>query len=253
MKNTTSPSIDPAYNPVMSYVLQNIDGISTVSKYMQKEIYEKFARNKSVKVIYNPIDTERFQHIEVKECDFRKIYGKYLIHVSNFRPIKNAPFIVEAFAEIQKKYDDVGLIMVGEGPERKECEDLARKLGISQHVLFQGVRMSLSPIYSCSSAVIGASANESFGLTLAEAMACETPVISSNVGGISEVVEHGKTGFLYEHGDKMKLVEYAIQLLEDRELERKLGIEGRKQVIERFNGSKIADDYLQWYESLIKK
>ncbi|MHA1304216.1 MAG: N-acetyl-alpha-D-glucosaminyl L-malate synthase BshA [Candidatus Heimdallarchaeaceae archaeon] len=245
--------VDPAYNPIISHVFQNIDGISTVSNYMKGEIHTNFAQNQNVKVIYNPIDTNRFRRIEINECDFKKLYSNYFIHVSNFRPVKNVPFIIEAFAEVLKNNKDVGLILVGEGPERNESELLAKELGIEKHVLFQGIRYSLAPIYSCSSAVISASENESFGLTLAEAMACETPVIAPKVGGIPEVIKHGITGFLYDYNNKDQLVDYMLQLLEDKELVQRMGQAGRKDVIERFNCSMIADQYLSWYKELIQK
>ena len=83
--------IDPSYNPIVSHVLQNVDGISTVSKYMKNEIIDKFARNKNVEVIYNPIDTERYKKIEGQICDFRMKYETNFAHVSNFRPVKDTP------------------------------------------------------------------------------------------------------------------------------------------------------------------
>ncbi|UJG44837.1 MAG: N-acetyl-alpha-D-glucosaminyl L-malate synthase BshA [Candidatus Heimdallarchaeum endolithica] len=246
--------IDPAYNSVMSHVFKKTDGISTVSKYMKKEIFKNFLEdNNKIHVIYNPIDTERFKNQEVIQCDFKKLYNNYFIHVSNFRKVKNAPFIVEAFSEVVKENNDVGLIMVGEGPERKDCEIIAKNLGIEEHVLFQGVRYNLTPLYSCSSALISASENESFGLTLAEAMACETPVIASRVGGIPEVVKDRETGLLYDYGNKEQLVKHMFTLLENKELAKKMGLKGRKRVLENFRFDKIADQYIKWYETLIKR
>ncbi len=243
--------IDPAYNPVLSHVFNKADGLSTVSNYLKKEIQIKFAYKRDLEVFYNPIDIKKYKKIDTQLCDFRIKYDKNFIHVSNFRPVKNAPFIVEAFADVVKEQPDTGLIMVGEGPERKECEDLAYKLGISENVIFQGVRVSIAPIYSCGSALISASTNESFGLTLAEAMACETPVIAPRVGGIPEVVDHEKNGFVYEFGDMKSLTEYMLRLVDDKELVKKLGTNGRKKVVDKFESSKIADSYLAWYEKIL--
>ncbi|MHA1686007.1 MAG: glycosyltransferase, partial [Candidatus Heimdallarchaeaceae archaeon] len=122
---------------------------------------------------------------------------------------------------------------------------------IKDHVMFQGVRVSIVPIYNCATALISASSNESFGLTLAEAMACETPVIAPNVGGIPEVVNHGKTGFLYPANDATKLVEYMLQLLEDNKLKENMGQKARKKVVENFASEKIADKYLDWYKTIL--
>jgi N-acetyl-alpha-D-glucosaminyl L-malate synthase BshA len=243
--------IDPAYNPIISHVLNSVDGLSTVSQYMKRELETKFANNQDIEVLYNPIDTEKYKRIDTQLCDFRMKYEKNFVHVSNFRQIKNAPFIVESFADVVKEYPEVGLIMVGEGPERKKCEDIANKLGIRDNVIFQGIRVSITPIYNCASALISASSNESFGLTIAEAMSCETPVIAPNVGGIHEVLDHDVNGFIYELNDKETLTKHMVSLLDDEKLIRSMGQEGRKKVLENFESSKIADKYLKWYQKTL--
>jgi N-acetyl-alpha-D-glucosaminyl L-malate synthase BshA len=244
--------IDPAYNPIISHVFDNVDGLSTVSNYLKEEMINKFSSNREIEVFYNPIDINKYKKIDTELCDFRIKHEKNFVHVSNFRPVKRAPFIVEAFAEVVKVHPDIGLIMVGEGPERKICEELAYKLGIADHVIFQGVRVALTAIYNCATALISASTNESFGLTLAEAMSCEAPVIAPNVGGIPEVVDHNKNGFLYELEDKEALIGFMIQLIEDNQLKQKMGKNGRKKVEESFESSKIADQYIDWYERLLE-
>ncbi len=243
--------VDPAYNPVISHVFNKADGLSTVSNYMKRQIQSKFNYERELEVFYNPIDINKYQKIDSQFCDFRIKFENNFIHVSNFRPVKNAPFIVETFANVIKEYPDTGLIMVGEGPERKKCEDLAYKLGISENVIFQGVRVSIAPIYSCGAALLSASTNESFGLTLAEAMSCETPVIAPNVGGIPEVIDHDINGFIYELGDGDSLSKYMIRLLDDKKLVRKMGGKGREKVISKFEASMIADQYIGWYEKIL--
>lgn len=243
--------VDPAYNPVISHVFDNIDGLSTVSEYMKREMEEKFSHNKDIEVLYNPIDIEKYKRIETKLCDFRIQYENNFVHVSNFRPVKNAPFIVESFAEVVKEYPDTGLIMVGEGPERKKCEDLANKLDIRDNVTFQGVRVSITPIYNCATALLSASNNESFGLTLAEAMSCETPVIAPKVGGIPEVIDHEVNGYVYDLGDNETLTRYMLELLDDPQKVRQMGTKGRQKVVDKFESSKIADSYVNWYEKIL--
>ena len=243
--------IDPAYNPVLSHVFNQADGMSTVSNYMKNEIQTKFNYDRDLEVFYNPIDIEKYRKVDAQLCDFKIKFETNFIHVSNFRPVKNAPFIVEAFADVVKEYPDTGLIMVGEGPERKKCEDLAYKMGISNNVIFQGVRVSIAPIYSCGAALLSASTNESFGLTLAEAMACETPVIAPKVGGIPEVIDHEKNGYVYDFGNKDSLTEYMLQLASDKKLVSKMGQNGREKVVKEFESSKIADQYIAWYEKIL--
>lgn len=244
--------VDPAYNPVISHVFDNIDGLSTVSEYMKREMEEKFSHNKEIEVLYNPIDIEKYKRIDTKLCDFRIQHEKNFVHVSNFRPVKNAPFIVEAFAEVVKEHPDTGLIMVGEGPERKKCEEMANKLGIRDNVTFQGVRVSIAPIYNCASALLSASTNESFGLTIAESMSCEIPVIAPKVGGIPEVIDHEVNGYVYELGNSESLVKYMLELLDDPQRVRQMGAKGRQKVIDKFEAGKIADKYIKWYNKVLE-
>lgn len=244
--------VDPAYNPVLTHVMENVDGVSTVSNYMKSEIHNKFSSDVDVKVIYNPIDINKYQKLDVQLCDFKLRFEKNFVHVSNFRPVKNTLFIVKTFAKVVKEHPNVGLIMVGEGPERKLSEDLANKLGIKDNVMFQGVRSSIVPIYNCGTALLSASTNESFGLTLAEAMACETPVIAPHVGGIPEVVTHEETGFIYPPNDAEKFAEYMLLLLEDEKLKETMGAKARKRVVEKFASTKIADEYIAWYKEIVE-
>lgn len=244
--------IDPAYNPIISHVFNNVDGLSTVSNYLKEEMISKFSSQKEIEVFYNPIDINKYKKIDTELCDFRIKYEKNFVHVSNFRAVKRAPFIVEAFAEVVKEHPDLGLIMVGEGPERKKCEELSYKLGISDHVIFQGVRVALTSIYNCATALLSASTNESFGLTIAEAMACEVPVIAPRVGGIPEVIDHNENGFMYDLEDKTALINYMKQLLDDEQLKLKFGRNGRNKVVKQFESSKIADQYIAWYEKLLE-
>ena len=244
--------VDPAYNPVISHVFENIDGLSTVSEYMKREMEEKFSHNKEIEVLYNPIDIEKYKRIDTKLCDFRIQHEKNFVHVSNFRPVKNVPFIVEAFAKVVKKHPDTGLIMVGEGPERKKCEEIASKLGIRDNVTFQGVRVSIAPIYNCASALLSASTNESFGLTIAESMSCEIPVIAPKVGGIPEVIDHEVNGYVYELGNSESLVKYMLELLDNPQRVRQMGAKGRQKVIDQFEAGKIADKYIKWYNKVLE-
>jgi len=243
--------VDPAYNPLLSYVLNKIDGVSTVSNYMKEQIRKYFADRDEIEVIYNPIDTNKYKKMNIRTCDFKIKFEKNFVHVSNFRRVKNAPMIIEAFAEVAKEYRDVGLIMVGEGPERKKCEELASKLNIKDNVIFQGVRSSVVPIYNCAEALISASSNESFGLTLAEAMACEVPVIAPKVGGIPEVVDNGRNGLLFDISKKESLKEHMLTILNDPVLKAKMGKEGRRKVIDKFDSKKIAKQYLLFYQQVL--
>ena len=124
-------------------------------------------------------------------------------------------------------------------------------MNIKDNVIFQGVRSSVVPIYNCAEALISASSNESFGLTLAEAMACEVPVIAPKVGGIPEVVDNGRNGLLFDISKKESLKEHMLTILNDPVLKAKMGKEGRRKVIDKFDSKKIAKQYLLFYQQVL--
>jgi len=103
------------------------------------------------------------------------------------------------------------LLLIGDGPERSRCEELSRKLGLSQDIRFLGKQDAVEELLAVSDLFLLPSASESFGLAALEAMACQVPVISSNVGGIPEVNIDGETGFLSGIGMVDKMAEDALR------------------------------------------
>jgi N-acetyl-alpha-D-glucosaminyl L-malate synthase BshA len=134
--------------------------------------------------------------------------------MSNFRPVKRIPDIIKAFDIIRKTIPSK-LIMIGDGPERPAAEDLANQLGISEHVNFIGKIKSAEQILPCGDLYFLPSDSESFGLSSLEAMASAVPVISTNAGGVPEVMIQGRTGFMSNVGDYEDMAKNAIYILED--------------------------------------
>ena len=136
------------------------------------------------------------------------------MHTSNFRSVKRTADVVRIFAKVVEKIPSK-LLMVGDGKERSECEQLCRDLGVSANVRFLGKQDAIEEILSVADLFIMPSQSESFGLAALEAMACKVPVISSNAGGLPELNVEGVTGFLRDVGDVDGMAEKAIYILED--------------------------------------
>src|SRR5204862_319969 len=154
---------------------------------------------------------------------------KIVIHVSNFRPVKRVPAVVDVFARICRG-TPARLLMVGDGPDLDEAMQRARSLGVSDQVNFLGEQDSVLPLLSVSDVFLLPSAQESFGLAALEAMACDVPVVASRVGGLPEVIAHGTSGFLHEPGDLDGMAESAIRLLTDAPLHRRIAVAARQSV-----------------------
>src|SRR6201985_1322797 len=207
---------DRTYKPVVTFSINKSDGVTAVSEHLRKDTYEFFEIENEIRVIPNFIDLNRFS---LKPKDhFKKAIArsgeKILIHTSNFRKVKRTMDVISIFAKVIKKIPSK-LLMVGDGGERSECEQLARDLGVNDNVRFLGKQDAIEEILSVSDLFLMPSQSESFGLAALEAMACKVPVISTNAGGLPELNLEGVTGFMKDVGDVDGMAEKAIYVLED--------------------------------------
>lgn len=207
---------DRTYKPVVTFSINQSDGVTAVSQHLKDDTYRFFEIDRDIQVIYNFIDLKRFS---LKPRDhFKKAIApngeKILVHTSNFRKVKRTRDVVRMFALINAEIPSK-LLMVGDGQERPECEQLCRDLGVADNVRFLGKQDAVEEILSISDMFLMPSESESFGLAALEAMACKVPVISSNVGGLPELNIDGQTGFLADVGDIKGMAEKAIYILQD--------------------------------------
>lgn len=208
---------DPSYEPVVTFSINQSNAVTAVSDALKKDTYKHFDIKKDIHVIPNFIDLERFKkqkkdHFKMAICPENE---KLIVHTSNFRKVKRVDDVVRIFNNIRKKMP-AKLLLVGDGPERNNIEALCRQLGTCDDIRFLGKLEAVEEVLSVADLFIMPSESESFGLAALEAMACEVPVVSSNVGGLPELNIHGKTGFLSRPGDIEEMTNYALHIL-DRE------------------------------------
>jgi len=210
---------DKTYEPVVTFSINQSDAITAVSKNLRDETYKSFAIEKEIEVIYNFVDVNRFNKKPIDA--FKKVIApkgeKILMHASNFRKVKRVTDVIEIFAAVQKTVPSK-LLMIGDGPERPACEELARELGVVDNIRFLGKQEQMEDILAVSDVFLLPSEYESFGLAALEAMAARSVVISTNAGGLSEINIHAKTGYLADVGDVNAMSKYAIDLLKDESL-----------------------------------
>ena len=238
---------DPTYNPVVTFSINQSDGVTAVSENLKADTYKHFDVNKDIKVIPNFIDLDRFS-LKVKD-HFKLAIApnneRIVVHTSNFRKVKRTQDVVHIFEKIQKEIPSK-LLMVGDGPERVYCEQLCRDLDICENVRFLGKQDAVEEILSVSDLFIMPSESESFGLAALEAMACKVPVITSNAGGLPELVINGVTGFMDNVGDIEAMAAHAIYILQDdQQLE--AFKEGALSRAKEFELSLILPVYEQYY------
>lgn len=207
---------DKSFKPVVTFSINQSDGVTTVSESLKQQTKEYFDIQREIKVIPNFIDPDRF--VNKKREHFKKAIApgneRILVHTSNFRKVKNTEDVVRIFHRVMQEVPSK-LLMVGDGPERSNAEELARQLGIANSVRFLGKQDAIEEILSVSDLFLMPSSSESFGLAALEAMACRVPVVSSNIGGLPELNVHGETGFLSDVGNIEEMAQHAIYILED--------------------------------------
>ena len=207
---------DLTYKPVVTFSINQSDGVTAVSHDLKEDTYKHFDIKNEIRVIPNFVDMNRFK-LKAKD-HFKKAIApnneRIVVHTSNFRKVKRTKDVIAIFEKILKKVP-AKLLMVGDGPERSICEQLCRDLHVCDHVRFLGKQDAVEEILSIADLFIMPSESESFGLAALEAMACKVPVITSNAGGLPELNVDGVTGYLDAVGDVNAMAHHAIAILED--------------------------------------
>jgi N-acetyl-alpha-D-glucosaminyl L-malate synthase BshA len=172
--------------------------------------------------------------------------------LSNFRPVKRVTDTIEVFDRVRKKVPSK-LVLIGDGPDRSQAEWLAVQRGIHKDVIFLGKQDDVVDKLALADAFLMPSELESFGLAALEAMACEVVPIATHVGGVSEVIEHGKSGFLADVGDVETMAHYAIELLSDDSRLRQMGKAARAAAQSKFCASRIIPQYEDFYRRTLER
>jgi len=243
---------DPSYYTLTKFSIEQSDKVTAVSAYLRDETYRAFGCGQcDVRVIPNFIATADY-HPPAGDADRKRLAPKghrVLVHVSNFRPVKRIGDVVKIFAAVRKQFPAT-LVLVGDGPERDAAEHDVDGLGLRKDVRFLGKVESVGDVLRGADLFLLPSATESFGLAALEAMACAVPVVASDAGGIPEVVENGKTGFLAPPGDVATMAQRALDVLVDSALHERLKRNAAARALE-FSADKVVPRYEALYEEVL--
>ncbi|MGD6873973.1 N-acetyl-alpha-D-glucosaminyl L-malate synthase BshA [Sutcliffiella horikoshii] len=245
---------DPSLNDMIRFGIEGSDVVTAVSESLVQQTYDLLQPKKAIQTVYNFIDERVYFKKDTQ--DLKTQYGisddeKVIIHVSNFRKVKRVQDVVKSFHLIEKQVPSK-LLLVGDGPEISVVCNLVKELGLTDKVLFLGKQENLEDLYSISDLMLLLSEKESFGLVLLEAMACGVPSVGTKIGGIPEVIEDGKTGFLSDVGDVEDIAENAVRILESATLHKKFAENAISRVKEHFSSQRIVEQYEDMYKQLIK-
>jgi glycosyltransferase involved in cell wall biosynthesis len=212
----------------------------------------------AVKYVPNGLDVNRFKvYDEPAELDYKNKMnlgqGPVVGIIARLSPVKGHRFLLEAMAEVVKEFPDAMLLIVGDGPLKEGLIKLSRELKISENVAFSPAVVDTSLVLSVIDIFVMPSLQEGLGLSIMEAMAKEIAVIASNVGGIPDLIKDNQTGLLVPPRDSICLARAMLKLLKDRNLEWKLGQNGREFIQKEFTITRMVDGTEAVYREVLNQ
>jgi len=165
-------------------------------------------------------------------------------------PVKGPEFLIKAAKYVISKYPDTYFIFTGDGPLEHDLNSKALEMGISENIIFLGWRGDVAKIISIYDIFVLPSLNEGMGRVLAETMALGKPIVASNIGGIPDLVIHGKNGFLVPPKNPKELAKYIQVLIEDKDKREKMGLKGKEMSL-NFGAESMIEKIASLYEELL--
>jgi len=241
----------PAYAPVVKFTIDQSDRVTAVSEDLARETRELIGVTRDIRVIPNFINPELYERRDGWE--FKKFFTPnhepIILHISNMRPVKRIPDLIQAFIKVRQKIP-ARMLIVGDGPERARAELDARDGGVLDDIFFLGNQLAVRDLLSIADVYFLPSETESFGLSALEAMASEVPVVATRVGGLPEVVTDGESGYLVPVGDTDEMARRLVELAGNSELRHRMGRAARERAVRLFPIDKVVGMYEDLYREV---
>lgn len=212
---------------------------------------------RSIQVIPNGINTDAFTSIDPDARHrIRRELGidartPVILQVGSFRPIKDHATALRTLRLLHDLRQPATLLLAGAGPALDETRALAATLGMMDHVRFLGIRADIGPLWAAADVALSTSLSEGISLALLEAMAAGRPIVATDVGGNSEIIQHNITGFLAPRQAPQALALCVMRLLADPALAAQMGQAGRLRVQTHFCRERMHQSFAGIYEELI--
>ncbi len=244
---------DHSYLPITRFSIEQSDGVTSISRYLREVTIREFEVKNSIAVIPNFVNCDvyrRDRKRDERRREFARDDERVLVHLSNFRPVKRVEDVIEIFDRVNAVVPSK-LLMIGDGPDRSKAEWLAMKKHIHDRVLFLGKQDRVHEKLAVADIMLLPSQLESFGLAALEAMACEVIPIATNAGGLPEVIDHGRTGFMADVGDVDTMAAHAIDVLSDPKKLKDISYRARVMAQSRYCATKIIPIYEDFYKQVV--
>jgi len=247
------------FNKLNAMVVRNSD-TCTANSRATAGVARNISGNDKVIVVPMGVDTRDFKKTADVTYLKRKfnIEGPVVLFVGRLIDLKGIAFLIKAIPGILQRFSGVKTLIIGSGPQKDELMHLAGATGVGEHIIFinEVPQEELMPFYSMAdifvlpSIVNQTGETEGLGVVLLEAMACELPVIGSNVGGIPDIIRDGHNGLLVRQKDPQDLGRKIIKLLSDEPLRKTIAANGLQFVNTQFSWSVISDKFIKIYQEI---
>lgn len=241
----TLVGVEPSYFDITRFSIDQSDGVTTVSRYLQEQTGQVFGVSSSIEVIHNFVNLERYRPAQAAHGGAPR-----LIHISNFRPVKRPLDCVRILARVVREID-AELWMAGDGPERGPAERLAHELDVHRKIRFLGKQDNIERLLPQCDVLLLPSEHEAFGLAALEAMACGVPPVATRVGGVGELITHGVDGYTEPAGDVEAQAARVLGLLSDGPLYRAMSEAARHTAESRFSTDSVIPQYEEYYRQVL--
>jgi N-acetyl-alpha-D-glucosaminyl L-malate synthase BshA len=244
---------DRSYLPITRFSIEESDRVTAISEYLRQVTLKEFQIRRPVNVIPNFVNCDVFQPADgnCRREQFARDDEKILAHLSNFRPVKRLPDVVEIF-ELVRREISAKLFLIGDGPDRTVAEWMVRDKNLVRDVIFFGKQDRVQNLLNCADVLLLPSDLESFGLAALEGMACGVPAVCSKVGGLPEVIRDGVEGYLVPPRDVKAMVARALEILTDAERRERMGRAARQRALSEFCSTNIIPLYEKLYKDLLE-
>ena len=243
---------DRSYLPITRFSIDQSDGVTAISNYLRDQTIKEFDTRRPIEVIRNFVNCDLY----CRPADQRR-RGEWapngeplLMHLSNFRPVKRITDAIEIFSLVRQKMP-AKFVLIGDGPDRGVAEHLVRSKKLTRDVFFLGKQDHIHEFLGLADLFLLPSDLESFGLAALEAMACEVPVVATNVGGVPEVVTDGVDGYLVPPRDVAAAAKFAIQILSRADRGREMGKQARINARKKFCSNDVIPLYEAYYQKVL--
>jgi N-acetyl-alpha-D-glucosaminyl L-malate synthase BshA len=250
----TLVGLDASYLPITRFAIERSHGVTAISSHLAEQTHEAFGVTSEIEVIRNFVNCDVYIRRPERIAEMRPRFanpGEYLfVHLSNFRPVKRVPDVIEVFARVAKVLP-ARLMLIGDGPDRSYAEQLALRHNIQDRIHFLGKQDEVYELLPLADLMIMPSQMESFGLAALEAMACGVPAIATRVGGVPELIDDNVNGLLFELGNVDAMAQAAISLLNDPDCLQAMSQSARRTAQDRFCTTRIIPLYESYYQRIL--